>query len=121
MLANLARKRMLNGGYEDASATNYSSKKVSNYFIKNAQAMKKMSAKTEFVTIKLEEDEKFIKKVVNILKENNDVYNPLGVLADKKYMKTLNETEKQFYILKLSDKYIRIKDAYFNGRLKEAN
>ena len=122
MLANLARERMLNGGYDDpAVITNYSSKKVSSYFIKNAQAMKRMSAKMEFITIKNEEDVQFINRVVGLLKNNNDVYNPLGVLADKKYMSTLNETEKQFYILKLSDKYNKIKEAYFSGQLKEAN
>lgn len=122
MLANLARERMLNGGYDDPVAVkNYNNRKVSSYFIKNAQAMRKMSAKTEFVTIKNDEDIQFIKKVVGMLEENNDIYNPLGVLADKKYLNSLNETEKQFYMLKLSDKYNKIKDAYFSGQLKEAN
>ncbi len=122
MLANLARKRMLNGNYDENSIiTNYSTKKVSNYFIKNAQAMKKLSAKTEFITIKTDDDSQFINKVVGILKSNSEIINPLGVLSDNNYLKTLNEAEKQNYILRLSDKYNKIKDAYFNGELKEAN
>lgn len=122
MLANLARKRMLNGNYdENNTITNYSTKKVSNYFIKNAQAMKKLSAKTEFITIKMEDDSQFINKVVGMLKANSEIINPLGILSDNNYLKTLNEAEKQNYILRLSDKYNKIKDAYFNGELKEAN
>ncbi len=122
MLANLARKRMLNGNYDENNIiTNYSTKKVSNYFIKNAQAMKKLSAKTEFITIKMEDDSQFINKVVGMLKANSEIINPLGILSDNNYLKTLNEAEKQNYILRLSDKYNKIKDAYFNGELKEAN
>lgn len=122
MLANLARKRMLNGNYDENNIiTNYSTKKVSNYFIKNAQAMKKLSAKTEFITIKMEDDSQFINKVVGMLKANSEIINPLGVLSDNNYLKTLNEAEKQNYILRLSDKYNKIKNAYFNGELKEVN
>lgn len=122
MLANLAKERMLNGGYSDTSVlTTYSNRKVSSYFLKNAQAMKRLTAKTEFVTIKNDEDIAFINKVVRMLETNSDIYNPLGLLADKKYMNSLSDIEKQSYILRLSDKYTKIKTAYYNGDLQYAN
>ncbi len=112
-LANLAKKRLLNREYEGSVSKNTcTGKSVSSYFIKNAQALKKLTAQTEFVSITNSEDEFFIKRVVAILKESEIVCNPLGMLADKKHYDSLNDVEKQFYMLNLSEKYNRVKDMY---------
>lgn len=63
-------------------------------------------------------EEAFYKKVTTMLDNfNEEVINPLGYLADKKYMETLNSLEKQRYIFKLSEKYNKVKEAYMNEQV----
>jgi len=104
-LATLAKQRLMN---KDYSESNTNRNKVSSYFIQNARALKRLKAETSYVTIKNQEDIDFVEKVKNIL--NNDCYNPLGQLCDREYFETLNDFEKEFYILNLSEKYNRVKN-----------
>lgn len=110
-LANLAKQRLMNKNYSDV--TSIPKNKASSYFIQNAMALKKIKAETNYVTIKNEEDIEFIDKVRKILTE--DCYNPLGVLSDMDYFATLDEREREFYILNLSEKYNKVKDELMYG------
>ena len=87
--------------------------KASNYFIQNARALKKLKAETNYVTIRKEEDVEFVESVKKLLEI--DCYNPLGVLCDQVYFNSLNEREKEFYILNLSEKYRKVKEEVMCG------
>ncbi len=110
-LANLAKQRLINKDYSDVQKQNRN--KASSYFIQNARALQKLKAETNYITIKNEEDTEFIESVKRLLEE--DCYNPLGRLCDYKYFETLNEQQKEFYILNLSDKYTKVKNEVMCG------
>ena len=110
-LANLAKQRMLNKDYKENIAEDKLFKnKVSAYFLENAKAMKKLTAETKFVSISNKEDEEFVRKVVSILMKNE--LRSLGELTDKNYYNSLNDREKQLYMLRLSEKVTKIKEEY---------
>ena len=110
-LANLAKQRLMNKNY--TADLEPKKNKASSYFIQNARALKKLKAETSYVTIKSEEDVEFVESVRKILEE--DCYNPLGKLCDTKYFDSLDESQKEFYILTLSDKYNRVKNDLMYG------
>ncbi|MBQ7352273.1 MAG: hypothetical protein IJW59_05400 [Clostridia bacterium] len=110
-LANLAKQRLKNQNYNETPVVTRN--RVSNYFIQNALALKKIKAETSFVTIKDKEDIEFIEKVRYLIE--SDCYNPLGVLCDKDYFDTLDSHQKQFYILQLSEKYNKVKNQLLCG------
>lgn len=110
-LANLAKQRLMNKDYEAPKAQ--AKNKASSYFLQNARALKRLKAETSYVTIKNEEDYEFIEMVKKLIEE--DCYNPLGVLCDNEYFQTLNESQKEFYILNLSDKYNKVKNELMCG------
>lgn len=110
-LANLAKQRLMNKDYNEKpmSARN----KASNYFIQNALALRKMKAETSYITIKQNEDIEFIERVRSLIDE--DCYNPLGRLCDNDYFRTLDDFQKEFYILNLSEKYNKVRDELLYG------
>lgn len=110
-LANLAKQRLMSKNYNEPKTIKRNT--ASNYFIQNARALKRLKAETSYVTIQNKEDEEFINKVKDII--NSDCYNPLGILCDDNYFNTLNEFEKEFYILNLSEKYNRVKNELMCG------
>ena len=110
-LANLAKQRLRNKNYEEEKKLKKNT--VSSYFIQNARALKRLKAETSYVTIQNKEDEEFVSKVKDLI--NSDCYNPLGVLCDNNYFSTLNQFEKEFYILNLSEKYNRVKNELLCG------
>lgn len=110
-LANLAKQRLMNKDYTLPKMENRS--KASSYFIQNARALKRLKAETSYVKIKSEEDIEFIENVKKILE--TDCYNPLGKLCDKVYFDSLDEGQKECYILTLSEKYIKVKDEVMYG------
>lgn len=110
-LANLAKQRLMNKDYTEVK--NQNRNKASSYFIQNAKALKKLKAETSYVKIKDEEDIQFIESVKRLIE--CDCYNPLGVLSDKNYFDTLDDRQKQFYILRLSEKYIKVRDEVLCG------
>lgn len=110
-LANLAKQRLMNKDYTEVKVQNRN--KASNYFIQNAKALKKLKAETNYVKIKNEEDLEFVESVKRLIE--NDCYNPLGVLCDKNYFDTLDSRQKEFYILTLSEKYVKVKEEVMCG------
>ncbi|MBQ9791862.1 MAG: hypothetical protein IJW28_04670 [Clostridia bacterium] len=119
MLANLAKKRLLHTEYVAFNDTKENKNIVtaSSYFITNAKALRRLKAETEYVKITDSIDSGFVKSVVNMLSQDNDVYNPLGRLSDNDYFQSLSDIEKQFYILNLSDKYTSIKTMFDTNKL----
>lgn len=113
-LANLAKQRLKEGNYSKEMARSIINKtRASAYFYKNAMALRKKGLKAEFVTIDLS-DEKFERKVFNLLCNNELLCNPIGKLVDKEVYNGLNEYEKQHYILSLCDKYNKVREKYFD-------
>ena len=110
-LANLAKQRLMNKDYSTPQPK--SKNKASSYFIQNAKALKKLKAETNYITIDNREDLEFIEQVRSLILE--DCYNPLGRLSDNNYFQTLDASEKQFYILTLSEKYNKVKDEVMYG------
>lgn len=110
-LAKFAKQRLMNKDYVNEPLPHKN--RVSNYFIQNAMALKRLKAETNYVTINNEEDIEFIQNVRRLIEE--DCYNPLGVLADKEYFNTLDTFQKQFYILNLSEKYNKVKNELLYG------
>ena len=110
-LANLAKQRLMNKNY--TAEVESKKNKASSYFIQNARALKKLKAETSYITIKNEEDSEFVESVRKILEE--DCYNPLGKLCDTNYFDSLDDSQKEFYILNLSDKYNRVKNELMYG------
>ncbi len=119
-LALMAKQRLKNGNYSvDVIKTIEKDKaKASDYFYQNALALKREKFIAEFVTISNEYDEALIKKVYKILENNELLCNSIGMLVDENYFNTLNEFEKQHYILSLSEKYNRIKEDYYQNSSK---
>ena len=115
MLANLAKQRLLNKEYQNPEPKSIFNKNASSYFLKNAKALKKLTAQTEFLVISDKEDEKFIKKVHSILDSQECVFNVLSKLIDKDYYKTLNEIEKQQYMHNVSDRYNKVREEYYKS------
>lgn len=109
-LALIAKQRLKNANYNNKSKITYNNK--NSYFIKNVTAMKKLSGNCEFVTITDVEDLQFLKKVYSMLSNSEEIYNPIGRLIDKDYYNTLNDVEKQIYVLKIADKYTLAKEKY---------
>lgn len=113
-LAQMAKQRLRGADYgQESTGALHNYKRTNSYFMKNLASIKKMSANCEFVVLNDEEDLKFYKKVVSMLKANEDIYNPIGKLVDDEYFSTLNSAEQQLYVLKISEKYNLAKDAYF--------
>ena len=113
-LANLAKQRLKQGNYTKEMAKSVISKtRASSYFYKNAMAIRRKGLKAEFITIDLSDD-KFERKVINMLSNNEMLYNPIGKLVDKSYYNSLDEFEKQHYILTLCDKYNQAREKFFD-------
>lgn len=110
-LASLAKQRLMNKDYSSEPIKNKN--KASSYFIQNARALQRLKAETNYVTIKNEEDAEFVESVKKLLSE--DCYNPLGRLSDNNYFSTLDSSQKEFYILNLSEKYNKVKDEVLCG------
>ena len=60
----------------------------------------------------IEEDPLFDK--IKKLLEDGDISNPLAELTDKNYFNTLNESEKERYIIDISKRYNKIKDYFLS-------
>lgn len=119
-LANAAKQRLKCGNYSSEVIRNAerSKAKASDYFYQNALALKREKFIAKFVTITNEIDETLAKKIYTMLSTNDLLCNPLGRLVDKSYFNTLNDFEKQYYILSLSEKFNRIKDEYYENMTK---
>jgi len=113
VLANLAKRRLMKGDYEPPQTTISTNPKVSNYFIKNAQALRKLTAKVVFVSIDGKIKPEFKSKVYEILDNNYYDLNPISKLIDYQVYKKLSDVEKQSYILDIAEKYNYLKEQYY--------
>lgn len=114
-LASLAKQRLKQGNYsrEVIRTAEKNKAKASDYFYQNILSMRKKNYVAEFVKINPNDDQKLIKKIHGILDSEEYLFNPIGRLVDDEYFKMLNDIEKQHYILKLCEKYNKVKDEYF--------
>ncbi len=119
-LASMAKQRLKNGNYSLEVKKNVEKNraKASDYFYQNALSLKREHFIAEFVKITDKYDDEFIKKVYSLLESNELLCNSIGRLVDKKYFSTLNDFEKQHYILSLSEKFNRIKEEYYENSTK---
>lgn len=116
-LANLAKQRMKLGNYSEiVNNTSNSFIKptpASTYFMCNARALRKEYIKPKIVSISLRDDD-FENRVIQILSSPDMVINPLGELTDNTIFDSMDEFQRQLYMLQLSDKFNKIKDEYYS-------
>ena len=110
-LANMAKQRLKQGDYTDTKRLKNNF--YNSYYFKNISAIKRLNAELNFVLINDDETKAFNKKVFDLLSKNEDILSPIGKLCDKEIYSKLNEYEKQNYILRLSEKYIKAKELYY--------
>lgn len=112
-LATLAKQRMKEGKYSDKRVLNRNP--YNSYYYKNMSSIRKLNAELNFVVIKEEENDNFNKKVFELLRKDEDILTPIGKLCDKEKYAKMNDFEKQNYILRLSEKYIKAREEYFKS------
>jgi len=62
--------------------------------------------------VEMLEDEMLYKKVSDILRSDEVISNPIGLLVDKEKMSSLDERGRTSYVLKMSQKYRELCDRY---------
>lgn len=63
-------------------------------------------------TAQVNDDEEFYKKVCEVLETSEFLMSPLSRLIDHSIYDNLNERDRQNYILKLSDRFVIMKERY---------
>ncbi len=119
MLANIAKQRMMKGDYTDLEEKQTFMPKKSNYFIKNASALKVVKAEIEFVKINSKIDDEFEKKVIKLLDVDQYLLNPIPQLIDIDVFNNLSDIEKQSYVLAVAEKYNDIRSKYEKQKEKK--
>ncbi len=114
-LINSAKERLKNRDY-GTSTYNYISKQndkaKTNHLLRILANQEFKRPDIIIKTLSTKEDEIFAQKVVNLLEHNPNSMTPLAELIDVEIFKNLNDTEKQNYILTLSERYLKIKEEY---------
>ena len=109
-----AKKRLKTGFWEDhyksldeelkrAKTQGVSPSKVKEYYTKKVSHNIRSNKDTE---------EEFYLRVKSILDSEGEVSNVIGLLTDKEQYKTLSYDEKQRYLLKLSESYLKALERY---------
>lgn len=113
-LASLAKQRLKNGKYNQqvVREAEKSKAKASDYFYQNMLSLKKKNYIAEFTKIDASEDNVITQKILSLLATDDTPFNPIGVLLDKEYYTSLSQFEREYYILKLCDKYNKVRDEY---------
>lgn len=118
-LINSAKERLKNRDY-GTSTYNYISKQndkaKTNHLLRILANQEFKRPDIIIKTLSTKEDEIFAQKVVNLLEHNPNSMTPLAELIDVEIFKNLNDTEKQNYILTLSERYLKIKEEYNKKR-----
>lgn len=117
--AKEARKRMKSGFWakvqEEREAfiaeavANGQSAEVANEQFKK-KIMRKIYSNSDESNV--DSDELFYKKVCEVLESSDCLLRPLAKLIDHSVYDNLNDREKQSYILKLSDRFVKMKQRY---------
>lgn len=118
-LAMLAKQRLRNASTSIEKYNTVNDVNRSSYFYKNFLSLRKTSGGVEFVTLKSTEDFEFIDKVFKMLREDEDILNPIARLTDNSVYDNLNSCEKEKYILILCDKYQKARNMYFSSKERE--
>ena len=110
-----AKERLKNHDYGSKSY-NIESKKQdkikSNNILRFLASKEYKKADITITTLSSKEDEIFNEKVINLLTTNPNTISPLKDLIDIEKYKSLNDVEKQKYILTISEKYVKIKQDF---------
>ncbi len=109
-LASQAKRRLKNAAESSSGKyTRINHIDKSTYFYKNMAMLHRKVGDVEFVMIDDKEDENFIRKVEKVVLEDN-LLNPMSKLIDQKIFSTLSATEQQMYLLKLFDRYNKVRE-----------
>lgn len=113
-LASLAKQRLKNGKYNQqvVREAEKSKAKASDYFYQNMLSMKKKNYIAEFTKIDSSADKDITQKILSLLDIDDAPFNPIGMLLDQEYFVSLSEIEREYYVLKLCDKYNKVRDEY---------
>lgn len=114
ILANIAKKRLINGDYHEPEKKTLFVPKVSNYFVKNASAMRKLTAKIEYVRINGKINPEFEQKVLEVLDSPQYELYPFAHLIDYNIYSEMTDREKQSYLLEVAEQYNYLKEKYMN-------
>ena len=60
------------------------------------------------------DEENFKRKVFELLDNYQDITNPLSKLVDHKKFDLFNDIQQEKYILELSDRYLKVREQYYN-------
>lgn len=112
-LASMAKQRLKEGNYSEKKGIKNNF--YNSYYYKNFSSIRKLNAELNFVLINEKENDVFNKKVFDMLSRNEDILSPIGKLCDYDIYSKLNDYEKQDYVLRLSEKFIRAKELYYKN------
>lgn len=110
-LARQAKERLACGGYKEPQKYGSKFKVYEGGIV----------ADYKLVMLSDTEDEKLYNLVCEILKENEDVTNPIGKLADPVKIANMNTYERDRYIMNLKDKYLEMRERYFRENMTACN
>ena len=89
-------------------------------FQNHVRMVMESECKTPEVTIKVindyAEQEAFQNRVYELLTKNEDCISPLKELSDSKLLAVMTDTEKQKYILDLSERYNAVRNDYYKSK-----
>ena len=89
-------------------------------FQNHVRMVMESECKTPEVTIKVindyAEQEAFQNSVYELLTKNEDCISPLKELSDSKLLAVMTDTEKQKYILDLSERYNAVRNDYYKSK-----
>lgn len=122
--AMLAKKRMKMGywqqlQYEKAEMLkNMSGTEEDKKLASEVQREKyKRDSNRAFDREKTDKDEVLYQKIKKMLDEDECIINPIGELIDKQIYGSMDESNKQRYVLELSAKYRELKERYYKERM----
>lgn len=122
--AMLAKKRMKMGywqqlQYEKAEMLkNMSGTEEDKKLASEVQREKyKRDSNRAFDREKTDKDEVLYQKIKKMLDKDECIINPIGELIDKQIYGSMDESNKQRYVLELSAKYRELKERYYKERM----
>lgn len=116
-LASQAKKRLRNAAESSSGKyTRINHIDKSTYFYKNMAMLHRKVGDVEFVLIDDKEDEAFVRKVEKLVLEDN-LLSPMSKLVDQTYFDGLSSTDKEFYLLKLIDRYNKVREDVVNKQI----
>ncbi len=108
LYARAAKQRMVQGFWQQVYDERESQKQVAAAL--GVSALPQLTnlreqIRNQIYNLHYNEEEEFYQRVVEMLKCNENLLNPIGILADKELMAQMTPSQRQAYLLKLSSKY----------------